>query len=426
MPTRRTFILTLTILLVSSLAVGLLSSRRSFVGVAGTATPGAVPSATVLPATAAPGAQAASSGVLPIEAFSPGFLGVYRKVMEIEDEIVEYSSKYGVDLALARAVCMYESGGNANLSSSAGAQGYFQVMGPTFRALGVPTNIEAGIKYLGQQVSRFGREDYALAAYNGGPTRVARGGAMPLESLQYVLGVGHYRSVLMVHEASVRAHAGTLRLETVREGEDWWGLSRRLGVPLVQLRLHNPFLASRTLTPGNLIAFSPDTRPDLLTTGGDEGLRYETRLGDNYFNVAFTLGADLDLLRTTNGLWRLQSLLPGTVLAIPLDTTAAFTEHRVGAREDLAQIAATLKVDPWSLIRDNALWDEQVREGMVLRVRPAPPPNPAVQTHRVRSGENLTSIARRYATTVRAIQAANSLGRRTLIRIGQRLDIPTK
>ena len=345
--------------------------------------------------------------------------------MEIEDEILEYSGKYGVDPALARAVCMYESGGNANLSSSAGAQGYFQVMGPTFRSLRVPTNIEAGIKYLAQQIARFEREDYALAAYNGGPARVARGGAMPLESLQYVLGVGHYRSVLRTHEASVRAHAARLQLETVRAGDDWWALSQRLDVPLVQLRLHNPFLAARTLRPGQLIAFPSDPRPDLLTAGEGEGLQYEARLGDNYFNVAFTLGADLDQLRSANGLWRLQSLLPGTVLTIPLDMAATFTEYRVGAREDLARIAATLEVDPWWLIRDNALWDHQVREGMVLRVRPAPPPKPAVQTHRVSRGENLTSIARRYGTTVRAIQAANSLGRRTLIRIGQRLQVPT-
>ena len=415
MPTRRTYVLTLTVLLVSSLAVALLSSRLSFVSVAGAAAPG----------RAAPGAQTASSAVLPVEEFSPGFLGVYRKVMEIEDEIVKYSSKYGVDLALARAVCMYESGGNANLSSSAGAQGYFQVMGPTFRSMRVPTNIEAGIKYLAQQITRFDREDYALAAYNGGPSRVARGGAMPLESLQYVLGVGHYRSVLKTHEASVRAHAGMLHLETVRAGDDWWGLSRRLGVPLVELRLHNPFLAARTLRPGNLIAFPSDSRPDLLTMGAGEALRYEARLGDNYFNVAFTLGADLDRLRDANGLWRLQSLLPGRLLTIPIDTTGAFTEYRVGAREDLGRIATALKVDPWSLIQDNALWDEQVREGMVLRVRPALPPKPAVQTHRVSRGGNLTSLARRYGTSVRAIQAANSLGRRTLIRIGQRLRIPT-
>jgi soluble lytic murein transglycosylase-like protein len=95
--------------------------------------------------------------------------------MEIEDEIVRYSTKYGVDPSLARAVCMYESGGNANLTPAAGARGYFQVMPSTFRLMAVPTNIEAGIKYLGQLVHRFGQEDFALAAYNGGPGRVARG-----------------------------------------------------------------------------------------------------------------------------------------------------------------------------------------------------------------------------------------------------------
>ena len=301
MPTCRTCVLSLTIVLVSCLAVALLSGRPTLADAAG---------------AEALGAQTASSVVRPVEEFSPGFLGVYRKVMEIEDEIVEYSRKYSVDPALARAVCMYESGGNANLASSAGAQGYFQVMGPTFRSLRVPTNIEAGIKYLGQQVTRFGREDYALAAYNGGPTRVARGGAMPLESLQYVLGVGHYRSVLRTHESSVRAHAGKLSLETVRAGDDWWKLSQRLGMPLVQLRVHNPFLAARTLKPSSLIAYPSDPRHDLFTPGEGDGLQYEARLGDNYFNVAFTLGADLDLLRTANGLWRLQSLLPGTMLTV--------------------------------------------------------------------------------------------------------------
>jgi hypothetical protein len=184
-----------------------------------------------------------SAAVVPVDEFSPSFLGVYRKVMEIEDEIVTYAAKYKVDVALARAVCMYESGGNPDLTSVAGARGYFQVMPSTFRLMRVPTNIEAGIKYLGQLVRQFGREDYALAAYNGGPTRVGRRAAMPLESLQYVLGVGTYRSVLKMYEPSVRVHVAQLRIDTVQPGEDWWGLSRRLQVPLVQLRFYNPFLA---------------------------------------------------------------------------------------------------------------------------------------------------------------------------------------
>jgi len=366
-----------------------------------------------------------TSAIVPFDEFSPAFLGVYRKVMEIEADILKYSKKYGVDPSLARAVCMYESGGNANLTSGAGARGYFQVMPATFRLLRVPTNIEAGIKYLGQMVEQFGREDYALAAYNGGPGRVARGRAMPLESLQYVLGVGSYRSVLKVYEPSVRAHAAELGLVTSRTGDDWWTLSRRLEVPLIQLRLYNPFLTDQRLThDSHLIAYPRHPRPDLFAVTEDGRLQYRARIGDNYFNLAFAFGADLDQLRTWNELWRLQLLTPGMVLTIPPDSTDMFTEHRVRVGEELTTVAARLQADPWQIIRDNNLWDEQVREGMMLRIRLVPPP-PAFVVHRVSRGENLSTIARRYGTSIKAIQSANSLGRRTVIRIGERLRIPT-
>jgi membrane-bound lytic murein transglycosylase D len=49
----------------------------------------------------------------------------------------------------------------------------------------------------------------------------------------------------------------------------------------------------------------------------------------------------------------------------------------------------------------------------------------AVRRHTVRNGESLWTIARRYDTTVKRLQAANGLGRRNSIRPGQRLRIPT-
>jgi membrane-bound lytic murein transglycosylase D len=49
----------------------------------------------------------------------------------------------------------------------------------------------------------------------------------------------------------------------------------------------------------------------------------------------------------------------------------------------------------------------------------------AVRRHTVRNGESLWTIARRYDTTVKRLQAANGLGRRNGIRPGQRLRIPT-
>ena len=54
----------------------------------------------------------------------------------------------------------------------------------------------------------------------------------------------------MLHERSIRHYASQMQLATVRGGDDWWSLSRRLGIPLVQLRMHNPFLATRALRGG--------------------------------------------------------------------------------------------------------------------------------------------------------------------------------
>ena len=158
--------------------------------------------------------------LLPLDDFSPQFLGMYRKAMRIENEIRGHTEQYGVDYDLARAVLIQESGGNPGLTSVAGADGYFQVMPATFRSLRVDTNIEAGIKYLDEMIRQFGREDYAVAAYNGGPGR-ARSGRPPLETLQYLLSVGAYRNLLKLHESlrpaarhrhRARGHTGGRRL----------------------------------------------------------------------------------------------------------------------------------------------------------------------------------------------------------------------
>jgi membrane-bound lytic murein transglycosylase D len=52
------------------------------------------------------------------------------------------------------------------------------------------------------------------------------------------------------------------------------------------------------------------------------------------------------------------------------------------------------------------------------------PPRPAYVTHRVRAGQTLSAIARRYGTTVRAILRSNGLRSANRLRIGQRLRIP--
>ncbi|TDI22318.1 MAG: lytic transglycosylase [Acidobacteria bacterium] len=360
--------------------------------------------------------------LLPLTAFSPTLLGMYRKVMEIDGEIKKFTDQYDLDLDLARAVVIHESGGNGRVVSIDGASGYFQVMPATFRSLRVDTNIEAGIKYLSQQVKRFGREDYALAAYNTGPGRVTRRRPMYLETLQYVVQISDYRNVLKLYDTSVRHHALDIRLEPVQAGDDWWSISRRLGISILQLRLHNPFLATRALRVGQHVAYPPAPRDDLFTVDGDH-LLYRARHGDNYLRLAFVLEVGLETLREANNLWRLQSLPAGQVLRIPLAWTGKYNEHQVQAGEDLQQIAETLKSTPWRIIRDNGLWAEQLTVGMTLKVRPEAP-KPTFLTYRVASGDTLGRIAARHGTSVRALQSANGMGNTTMIRIGQRLRVP--
>jgi LysM repeat protein len=394
---------------------------------------GLVAAVSMAAAPVASGARASDAAMRQADDFAPALLGVYRKVQQIDTAIVTQAKKYGVDPTLARAVCMFESGGNPNLTSGAGARGYFQVMPSTFRMLGVATNIEAGVKYLSQLVTRFGRADYALAAYNGGPSRVAFGRPMPLESLQYVLGISTYWSVLKAYEPAIRLHAADIHLTLAGEAEDWWALSRRLNVPVLQLRLHNPFLAARALRAGSLVAYPAHPRADLVESIEGRWF-YRARLGDIPLNLAFMFGVDPDEFRDANQLWRLEPLLPGTVLELPAGPSTGFRPYTAVPGDTVLGLSTRFDVDPWQLVADNGLWDEVVPEGAVLRIRglqtasrpstAARPPAPRAVTHVVRRGDTLTSLAARYGTSVRAIQAANGLGRRTLVRIGQRLRMP--
>ncbi len=374
------------------------------------------------PSLAGQQTAAGEDQLLPLTAFSPSLLGMYRKVMEIDAEIKKFTNQYELDLDLARAVVIHESGGNGGVVSIDGASGYFQIMPATFRGLRVDTNIEGGIKYLSQQVKRFGREDYALAAYNTGPGRVTRRRPMYLETLQYVVQVSDYRNVLKLYETSVRYHALDIRLESVQEGDSWWALSQRLGISILQLRLHNPFLANRALRTGQLVAYPPAPRDDLFIVE-DDHLLYRARHGDNYLRLAFVLEVPLETLREANNLWRLQALPASQLLRIPLEWTGKFNEHQVQAGEDLKQVAEKLASTPWRIIRDNGLWDGQLTVGMTLKVRPEAP-KPTFLTYRVSSGDTLGRIAARHGTSVRAIQSANGMGNNTVIRIGQRLRVP--
>jgi len=103
--------------------------------------------------------------------------------------ILVESRKANLDPQLIIALIHVESSGNSRAISRVGALGLMQLKPATARALakqlGVEwsgpeslfdpvLNVQMGVHYLAQLVDRFGDLDTALAAYNWGPTRIAR------------------------------------------------------------------------------------------------------------------------------------------------------------------------------------------------------------------------------------------------------------
>jgi len=113
--------------------------------------------------------------------------------MDYRQAARDAASKYGIDPEMFLRLIQQESSFRPDVVSPKGAIGLGQLMPATAKELGVdPTdpmqNLEGAAKYLSQQLKRFGDPSLALAAYNAGPTRVAKLGRVPniAETQNYV------------------------------------------------------------------------------------------------------------------------------------------------------------------------------------------------------------------------------------------------
>ena len=143
-----------------------------------------------------PGAEGAPDEARPEAPQRPG-TRVPSPDQPYQEEIEQAARSFGLDPKLLHALIITESAYRADAVSSAGAAGLTQLMPGTARDLGVRDrfdpveNLNAGADYLARQIVRFQDIRLALAAYNSGPSRVARLGRVPSirETEQYVQSV---------------------------------------------------------------------------------------------------------------------------------------------------------------------------------------------------------------------------------------------
>ncbi len=125
------------------------------------------------------------------------------------------------------------------------------------------------------------------------------------------------------------------------------------------------------------------------------GLRYKVRRGDTLGTIAARFGSSVRGIQQANGLRSANHIVVGQRLLIPP--------------------------------RDGRAASARGRSHPVSTVASAPGKNRTTGSpgfHVVRSGETLTSIARRYGTTARDLLATNSLSSPDRLAVGQRLQLP--
>ncbi len=147
------------------------------------------------------------------------------------DSIIdEHASQHGIRADLVRAVIQAESAFNPMARSVKGAMGLMQLMPATAVAYGVTNaydpaeNIRAGVAYLRGLLDRYSQnEELALAAYNAGPTAVAKYGAVPpyRETKDYVAKI----------QKNAGSHPAPLRVYKVVEIKDGREVVRYTNTP---------------------------------------------------------------------------------------------------------------------------------------------------------------------------------------------------
>lgn len=131
--------------------------------------------------------------VRPAAAVSPPSAPLCPIPAAYRSAFVSAAKSQSVPLALLVSVATAESQFDANAKSTAGAVGLLQLLPSTAGSLRIDpnspeSNVLGGATYLHQMLDQFGSTELALAAYNAGPTAVARG-AIPASTLQYVSDV---------------------------------------------------------------------------------------------------------------------------------------------------------------------------------------------------------------------------------------------
>lgn len=223
----------------------------------------------------------------------------------------------------------------------------------------------------------------------------------------------------------------------VRSGDTLSGIARRWRITMKSIVTANRLRSDRLRVGQRLVLTVPNVpRQAIASTQRSESSQHvihRVRSGETLSTIASRYGVSIAQLKMTNRI-RTNLIRPGQRLRIPFGGADAVSDtkiYTVKAGDTLSTIASRYGVSVVRLKRANRLSGDSLRIGDRLEiptqveVSDAPKRVAKSRTHRVRSGESLYTIGKRYGVSLDRLKAANGL-RRNTIRVGQELVIPAR
>ena len=373
-----------------------------------------------------------------------------------------------------------ESGYVTKAVSHAGAVGPWQFMAPTGRQYGLKINnyvdervdvvraTLAAIRYL-KELYRQKKSWYmALAAYNAGPGRVRRavrrGGTknywkltqrrlLPYDTREYI---PQFLAILSIgtniekygFEEKAQEVLEPMELVKVPASVPLKKVSEFSRVPLDQIKKLNPHIRKQWVPPTKSKVYHLWIRKHEsallknqfanLQKHKVKGLKiqryyasgyrkvHRVRRGQNLSTIARRYGTSVSKIKRINRL-RSNRIYVGQKLRVKGRTGKArktASIHKVRRGQNLTTIARRYGTSVAKIKQMNNLRSGRIYVGQKLRLNEnkTSGSRKVASTHKVRSGQNLTSIARRYGTSVSKLKRMNNLssGR---IYVGQKLKL---
>lgn len=412
----------------------------------------------------------------------PTLIRFYRRGTKYIPRIKEILESAGLPKDLAY-LPIVESGYNPYARSRAGAVGIWQFMRGTARKYGLRVDwwvddrrdpiksTWAAVEYLKDLYSYFGRWDLVLAAYNTGEGKVSRTirrlnstdywelrSRLPRETRNYVPA---FFAVLMIVK---HGDLYGLKLDTI--DADVWEydsvfVPRQIELNLVakwaktsvrEIQRLNPRYR-RWATPPDEKGFYlrvPVGTRDLVIAGMKATpeklwvtkLIHRVRRGESLWVISRRYGVSISAIARANGIHNPRHIRPGQLLWIPVpgknrtsyssrrahrpSTTAVAdntaVSYRVRKGDTLWEIARKFGIKVRDLKRWNNLHTSLLHPGQRLIIYPR---GKGFITYEVQKGDTLTRIARMYDVSVSELMRINGIRNPRRLRPGQRLRIPS-